>query len=199
MALPPEGYVCAKRALAHNTVGAWQSYAGVISEARFVRNLDTFVDKQIGNFLDDGRVNALRVIPNRVRVYGARTASPDEENWRFLNGQEMLNYVVVEAQRVLEDIVFSPIDGRGTIFSAIKSRLVSLMEPLRIAGGLYEAFDEFGERIDYGYTVVCDESINPVEQLAEGLVRAKIGLRVSSVGDKIFVEVTKSTLTASVT
>lgn len=198
VALPPEGYVAAKRSLAFNTVGAWQTYAGLISEAKFVNGTNVVINKALGDELDEARVNALRIINGRVRVYGARTVSLDEDNFRFINSQEMLNYVVVQAQEVLEDLVFSPIDGRQAIFSRVRSRLVGLLEPIRVAGGFYEAFDEFGERVDFGYTVRVDSSINPVSQLADGLIRAKIGMRVSSVGDKIEVEVTKSNLTASV-
>jgi hypothetical protein len=73
-----------------------------------------------------------------------------------------------------------------------------LLYPIRTAGGLYEAFDTLGNRIDYGYTVVVNEAINPVSQLAGGLIKAKVGVRVSSIGDQIQVEVTKSNLTASV-
>jgi hypothetical protein len=196
--IPPDGYVAGKRALAHNTVGAWQTYAGLISEGSFVRGISTAISKSVGDTLDQGRVNAIRLINNRVRIYGARSASSDEDNFRFLNSQEMLNYVVVEAQRVLEDLVFSTIDGRQALFSRVKARLVGVLEPIRVAGGFFEAFNEFGERIDYGYTVTVDESINPVSQLAGGLVRAKIGMRVSSVADQIEVEVVKSNLTASV-
>jgi len=110
----------------------------------------------------------------------------------------MLNYVVVQAEAELEDLVFSPIDGRNALFTQVKGRLIGLLEPIRIAGGLYEAFDATGTRVDYGYSVVVNDTINPVSQLAGGLVKAKVGIRVSSVGDQIQVDVTKSNLTASV-
>jgi hypothetical protein len=73
-----------------------------------------------------------------------------------------------------------------------------MLEPIRIAGGFFEAFDTTGKRIDYGYSVQVNESINPLTQLAGGLVKAKVGIRVSSVGDQIQVDVVKSNLTASV-
>jgi len=198
MYISPEGYVAAKRAAAQNTVGPWQPYAGLRSEASFVIGPKTAISKAVGDDLDEGRVNALRVINGRVRIYGARSASNDEVNFRYITAQEMLNYVVVEAQAQLEDLVFSTIDGRQTLFSNVKSRLTNLLDPIRVAGGLYEAFDNTGRRIDYGYSVVVNEAINPVSQLAGGLIRAKIGIRVSSVGDQIEVAVTKSNLTASV-
>jgi hypothetical protein len=196
--ISPEGYVAAKRALAQNSDGPWRPYAGLMSEASYVLGLKTGISKATSDDLDEGRVNGLRVINGRVRIYGARTASNDEINFRYITAQEMLNYVVVQAQAQLEDLVFSTIDGRQTLFANVKSRLINLLDPIRVNGGLYEAFDTTGRRIDYGYSVVVNEAINPVSQLAGGLIRAKVGIRVSSVGDQIEIAVTKSNLTASV-
>lgn len=196
--ISPEGYVAAKRAFAQNSDGPWRPYAGLMSEASFVLGLKSTISKAQSDDLDEGRVNGLRVINGRVRIYGARSASNDEVNFRYITAQEMLNYVVVQAQAQLEDLVFSTIDGRQTLFANVKSRLINLLDPIRVAGGLYEAFDNTGRRIDYGYSVVVNEAINPVSQLAGGLIRAKVGIRVSSVGDQIEIAVTKSNLTASV-
>lgn len=196
--ISPEGYVAAKRAVAQNSDGPWRPYAGLMSEASFVLGLKSEISKAQSDTLDEGRVNGLRVINGRVRIYGARSASNDEVNFRYITAQEMLNYVVVQAQSQLEDLVFSTIDGRQTLFANVKSRLINLLDPIRVAGGLYEAFDNTGRRIDYGYSVVVNEAINPVSQLAGGLIRAKVGIRVSSVGDQIEIAVTKSNLTASV-
>ena len=59
------------------------------------------------------------------------------------------------------------------------------------------AFDAFGKQIDPGYTVQVNDSNNPLDQLASGKIKAKVGARVSSIGDKIEVEITKSNLTAT--
>lgn len=198
MTLSPEGFVAAKRAYTHNTIGPWAAYAGFLSESRFITGLTAAVSDTTGDTLDENRVNALRVINGRVRVYGARSLSSDEDNFRFITSREMLNYVTHEAKRVLEDLVFSPIDGRSSLFSNVGSRLINMLEPIRIAGGLFEAFDAAGARIDYGYSVQVDETINPVTQLANGLVKARVGIRVSSTSDQVQVDVTKSNLTASV-
>ena len=196
--MSPEGYVAAKRAQAHNTIGSWAAYAGSVSESKFITGLYTPINSETGDDLDDNKINALRVINGRVRVYGARTLSSDEDNFRFTTSREMLNYVVDRAKTVLEDLIFSPIDGRSSLFSKVEARLVNMLEPIRIAGGLYEAFDATGRRIDYGYSVQVNDAINPLTQLAGGLVKAKVGIRVSSTSDQIQVDVTKSNLTASV-
>ena len=196
--ISPEGFVAAKRSIAHNRTGSWAAYAGVVTESRWLTGLNDTVTKTVSNTLDESRVNTLRIINGRVRVYGARSLSSDEDNYRFLNAREMLNFVVAKCETVLEDLVFSPIDGRSALFTRVKGRLISMLEPIRIAGGLYEAFDGTGRRIDYGYTVIVNDAINPLSQLAGGLVKAKVGVRISSIGDQIQVDVTKSNLTASV-
>lgn len=198
LTISPEGFVAAKRSIAHNSVGPWQAGAGVLSAAKFVTGLSTAVDKATGDLLDDNNVNALRIIQGGVRVYGARSASADETNFRYITARDTLNYIVVEAERRLEDLVFSTIDGRRTVFGRVEGRLIGLLEPLRNAGGLYEAFDADGNQVDPGYSVEVTDALNPVTQLANGTVRAKVGVRVSSVADRIEVEVVKSNLTSSV-
>jgi len=196
--IPPVGYVAAKRATAHNQTGSHVPAAGLLSASRFVAGVKTDIDKANGDTLDDAGVNAIRIIQNSVRIYGARSLSADDENFRYITAQDTVNHVVIEAGRSLEDLVFSTIDGRNTIFSAIESRLIAILSPLRDIGALFEAYDANGRKIDSGFTVRCDAKLNPVSQLAGGTVKAKVGLRVSSVGDKIEVDIIKSNLTASV-
>jgi len=197
-AIPPVGYAAAKRAVAHAQVGAHKPGAGLISIAQFVNGVTVDVDKATGDALDEAYVNAIRVINNTIRIYGARSASSDAVNFRYITAQDVVNQVVVEANRSLEDLLFSVIDGRNTVFAAVEAKLFAILEPLRSNGALFEAFDSNGKRIDFGYTVKCDSSLNPTNQLADGLIKARVGLRVSSVGDKIEVEIIKSNLTKSV-
>ena len=198
LTISPEAYVAAKRSLALNQIGPWQAGAGVISKADFVTGVASSVDKTTSDALDEGRVNAIRMIQGSVRVYGARSASSDEVNWRWIMYRDFMNHIVVEAERVLEDLVFSTIDGRNTVFGRTEARLVGLLDPFSTAGGLYAAFDADGNQIDPGYSVEVSEALNPVSSLATGVIKAKVGVRPSSVGDKIYVEVVKSNLTSSV-
>ncbi len=196
--IPPDGYVAAKRAQAHNQTGAQVPAAGLISSSNFVAGTALDINKVSGDALDNENVNAIRIIQNSVRIYGARSLSTDTDNFRYITTQEIINHIVVEAQKSLEDLVFGVIDGRDTIFSAITSRLIAILAPLREEGALFQAFDANGKKIDNGYTVRCDAALNPVSQLAGGTVKAKVGVRTSGVGDKIEVDIIKSNLTASV-
>ena len=196
--IPPDGYVAAVRARAHNATGSHQPAAGLVSVSRWVSSLETEADAATGALLDGDNVNALRVIEGGVRVYGARSMSADTTNFRYITAQDTINGIVYDANKTLEDLVFSVIDGRGNIFAAVAARLVAVLEPRRISGALYEAFDIVGRRIDMGYTVKCNAKLNPASQMADGLVKAKVGVRISSVGDKIEVDIVKSNLTTSV-
>ena len=196
--IPPDGYVAAKRAVAHNQSGSHVPAAGLLSASRFVLGVAEDINKASGDLLDAGSVNAIRIIQNSVRIYGARSLSSDIENFRYITSQDTVNHIVVEAGRTLEDLVFSSIDGRNTIFSSIESRLIAILAPLRDVGALYESFDANGRKIDPGYAVRCDAGLNPTSQLADGLIKAKVGVRTSTVGDKIEIDIVKSNLTASV-
>jgi hypothetical protein len=196
--IPPDGYVAAKRAVAHNQTGPHLPAAGLISTAKFVTGAAVDIDKTTGDDLDENYVNAIRVIQNTVRIYGARSLSVDTENFRYITQQDVVNTIVTECYRSLEDLVFSTIDGRNTIFANIEARLVVILAGMRDLGALYPAFDANGKQLDNGYTVKCDAGINPAAQLQTGLVKARVGVRVSSVGDKIEIDIVKSNLTSTV-
>lgn len=196
--IPPVGYVAGKRAVAHNQTGPHLPAAGLISVAAFVIGVKTDINKVVGDELDEANVNPIRVIQNTIRIYGARSLSSDTENFRYITQQDVVNTIVTECYRSIEDVVFSTIDGRNTIFANIESRLISILSVMRSLGALYPAFDANGRQLDNGYIVKCDSSLNPTSQLADGLVRAKIGVRVSSVGDRIEIDIVKSNLTSTV-
>lgn len=197
--IPPDGYVAGKRALAHNSTGPHQPAAGLLSASRFVSGVAADLNRTDGDSLDEGNVNAIRVIANSVRVYGARSLSTDTENFRFTTAQDVINSIVYEANSSMEDLVFSVVDARGGLFASIEGRLKGICDRMRNLGALYEGFDASGRQVDPGYTVKCDESLNTKAQLAEGTVKAQMGVRVSSIGDKIEVTIVKSNLTSTVT
>ena len=66
------------------------------------------------------------------------------------------------------------------------------------SGGLYAAHDAAGALVDNGYKVTVADSNNPAANLATGQVTADVAVRVSAVGDKITVNITKSNLTAGI-
>lgn len=194
----PEGYVAGVRARVHSGTGQWQPYAGALSAGQFVNGVVTALGRSQNNDLDDGRVNAIRVVNGTVRIYGARSLSTDTDNFKYASIQETVNRIVIESQNVLEDLVFSPIDGRRSIYGRVKAALIGVMEPLRAADALFASTDATGLPVDSGYSIIVDDTINPLTQLATGVVKARIAFRMAGVSDTIQLEIVKSNLTTPI-
>lgn len=194
----PEGYVAGVRARVHVEAGQWQPYAGAASSGVFVNGVVTSLGRTQNNTLDAARVNAIRVINGTVRAYGARSLSTDVDNFKYASIQETLNRIVIESQNVLEELVFSPIDGRRAIYGRIKAALTGVMEPLRTADALFASTDSSGQPTDSGYAIIVDDSINPLTQLATGVIKARIAFRMAGVTDTIQLEIVKSNLTTPI-
>ncbi len=197
--ISPEAYAAAARARAVQAAGGpWRAGAGLISAASTITALAQDVTPTTGDALDAARVNALRKVGNSIRVYGARSASNDEANWRYITQQDTLNYIIDGVETRMERFVFSTIDGRGGLFGRIRGSIKGFLDPIRVAGGLFEAYDDDGVMIDPGYNVVVNSNINPATQLATGVVKAQVGVRVSGVADLIDIVITKSNLSAPI-
>ena len=195
----PEAFAAAARAKAIRSNGPWRAGAGNISTARYIAGLAETVTRTTGDTLDAGRINALRVVNGAVQVYGARSVSADETNWRFITYRDTINYIIGLAENALEPLVFRPIDGRGNLFGEVEAILTAVVDPIRAVGGLYEGFDSAtGQPVDPGYSVQASSVNNPTVSLANGVVTADIGVRVSPISDQINVTITKSSLTATV-
>lgn len=194
----PEGFVAAKRALAHANVGPWQPAAGERSVSRFVLDVETPIVRAVGDDLDDNAVNAIRLIAGTVRLYGWRSLSTDRDNYSLLIGRDVLNTLAYIAEDRLEQYVYRPIDGKGQLFASVAAELVGVVEPYRDAGGLYPLFDSQGRQLDPGYSVDVGPTVNTIAVLNQNKVAAVLAVRVSPVGSLIDLTIVKAGLTATV-
>ncbi len=197
ISISPEAYVAAARSKTVTATGTWEAYAGEITIPRFVNGVTTVIGRTAGDALDAAYVNAIRIINGDVRVYGARSHSTNVAQFRFITNRDTINYIVDRCELQLESLIFSSINGRKTLYGNIESAIQGVLEPIRLSGGFYEGFDARGRRTDYGYTIAVNDALNPVSQLQTGLIKAQVGVRISSVGDKITVNIIKSNLTTN--
>jgi phage tail sheath protein FI len=190
----PEGFVAAKRAQAHATVGAWRAPAGSIGKSNYVLSVQdgfAYTADEI-NTLADSKVNVIRANTSGVRLYGWKSTTEDIENWEYLNNRDLVNYFVDEGTKRLEEYVFSPIDAKGHTLSQVKASLIGLADPIRLGGGLFERIDAAtGEQIDPGYRVTCDQTNNSASSLAQNEINAELAVRISPVGGLIRLKITK--------
>lgn len=194
-AITPDGFVAAKRSLAHAT-GPWVAPAGEAGRARYIIGVDQVFDSVTGDALYAGRVNAIRTIAGSARLYGWRSTSKDETNFGSLTSQDMINRVVTEGEARLEPFVFQVIDGRGQLLSRINGEMVGMLEPMRAEGGLYPFVDANGDEVDPGYRVSTGPEVNTPQSLARNELRVDIGIRPSPTADTINFSIVKVGLTA---
>lgn len=197
--ISPEGAVAGLRARAHIAEGPYQAPGGQANgQARYVIGLERELTRAEGDELDEARVSAFRTITGRPTLYGWRSLSTDEDNYGVLTGIDTVNYLVAQADLSLEAFVFRTIDGRGHLFGEVEAVLVGLAEPMRARGGLFERIDpDTGETLDKGYRVDVGPSVNTVDSIAQGIIRAVLAVRVSPTGTLVEVTIAKVAVTAA--
>lgn len=194
--ISPEGYVAACRAKAVDQVGPWRIPAGQIAIASTVLDVQTRFSETDSNDLDAGRINVIRYIAGSPRLYGWRSLSSDELNYWFLKDRDLLNYLVTESAKRLEEFVFQPIDRKGHLLSSVNSAIVGLVDPISRAGGLYSLENADGQQIDPGYKVDTGSSVNTDTTLANNEVRALLSVRISPAGGLISLTIVKAGTTS---
>lgn len=192
----PEGYVAACRARAHREVGPERAPAGKPAIARSIVSLVQNYTSDEGNALDARKVSVIRSINNTNRLYGWRSLSNDVVNWQFLNGADLMNYLVVLCEQELEQYVFATVDSKGQMLAAMHGTLVGTIEPVANRGGLYPLYDDAGEEIDPGFVVNTGSEVNSIANLKNNEVRARLGFRLAPVGTIISLTIVKASLTA---
>lgn len=196
--ISPESYVAAVRSKAIEQTGPWRAAAGEVAKARWVLAPDQAFSTTQANELDAGKVNAILTIASAVRNYGWRSLSNDALNWRFLSSADVMNDVVWQAKALLEPYVFSAIDDKGHLLSAIAATLEGLVRPIADRGGLFAWIDEqTGEEIDPGYKITVDSTLNTRATLAENEVYAQLGIRPAPTAALVYLTVTKASVTAA--
>jgi hypothetical protein len=197
-AIPPDGYVAAKRAKAHEATGPWQAWAGQISIPSYVAGPDQVFSPQDVEDLNDTTVNPIATLQGKMRIYGARSVSADRDNWLLLTGANTMNRIITQAESTLEDYVFGVIDGKGVLLKAIEGALEGIVKPIADVGGLFPAFDpaDLTTITDNGYKIDTTQINEPLE-LATNTVYAVLSVRVAPTAELIRLNVTKASVTAA--
>jgi phage tail sheath protein FI len=191
-AIPPDGYIAGARARAHERTGPWRAAAGDVSRSTYIVEPDQTFERVDSDELNDGKVNIIIGMSGGVKNYGYRSLSNDTANFGFLTGSDVLNRVVTEAELQLEGFVFGVIDAKGHLLASIEGVLEGIVKPMADLNGLYPWIDEeSGEQLDPGYKIDT-QTVNTRLTAAANQVFASLSIRVSPVGEMVFLTVTKA-------
>jgi hypothetical protein len=197
LTVPPTGYVAAKRAVAHRTVGAWRVPAGQIATADYLVGVDQQYSTADANTLDEANISVIRSFAGVIELYGYRSLSTDEATYPLLNKQDATNVVAQDMEALLQPRVFGSVDADGIFFETIKGDAIGYLDPIRQLGGLYALKNTQGDELDPGYQVVVDATLNTAASLARNEVYVKVGLRWSPVAELIYLTITSVPLTTA--
>lgn len=194
--IPPAGFVAAARAKAHDQFGAWAVGAGEGSVSPYILGVESEWGRTEAEQLSAARVNPIRVVQNKIRLYDWRSLSANEQDYASLAVADLLDRLVTECEARLETFVFRTIDGRGQLFAEVKGVLIGILEPVRAAGGIFERTVN-GEVLDSGYSVNVSQSLNTEASLARNEINAQVAVRPSPNASLINLTIVKVGLAAA--
>lgn len=117
-------------------------------------------------------INIVRSFPGYgVQVWGARTLSSDV--WlRYVAVRRGLSAIERRALDALQPLVFEP--HNSTLWLQITQMVLSILLPIYESGALR------GERPDQAFYIRCDSSVNPPEQMENGLLVCEVGVAIAA-------------------
>lgn len=137
--------------------------------------------------LNEGGVNVAIYRDGAVRTYGYRTLVNQllESEWGMVSNVRLGMAIAALADDIAERYMFAQLDGRGRKVAEFGGDLTGMLLPFYNAGSLY------GETFQDAAKVDVSEQVNPPEDLAQGILRAVIAVRMSPFAERVIIEITK--------
>ena len=142
--------------------------------------------------LNDAGVNIARIMFDGIRTYGYRSlADPvSYSQWVQLSAVRLFMEIKAKCSEVLERHVFAQMDGQGSEFSALNGDLKGAIAPYwQPMGALYGEVSEQAFRVDTG------SAVNPPADVALGILRARVSLRVSPFAEVVILDLVNHRIT----
>lgn len=150
--------------------------------------------------LNTGQVNTAKDVFGSLRNYGFRTLADLDTlpHWWDLSGSRTVMAFRARAAAIDEDFVFDQVDGGGGMIGRYESRLRDALKDLYDIGALYGKTPDDAYRVDTGDLSDPNDPINPLENLAQGEVAAKVYLRTSPYAEHVTTTIVRRAITAAV-
>jgi len=181
--VPPVGHVMGVYARIERTRGIWKAPAG--DEARLRNVLDVpyrMTDAEHSSLVRDGAINGIRALPRAgVVVDASRTLSTDTR-WTYVNTRLLFNFVKSSLRQGLRWVRQEP--NRDQLWSLVSYGSV---RPFLMRLWRQGAFGT-GTPSEV-FTVICDASNNPPDQVQLGFLNVEIYFYPSVPAETIVVKV----------
>lgn len=165
--------------------------AGQVDYALGIKAERSATDQQT---LATAQVNCFRTVNGNVRAYGDFTLAnltllPD---WWNVSGSRTMMAIRAREAAVAEELMFGQVAADGLFLDRYDGALSGVLAELQRIGAIY------GSDQKPGYSVSVSAAVNPIEQIAQGIVTASILVKTSPSAGDLKVTITRRGLTQEV-
>lgn len=142
--------------------------------------------------LATAQVNVFRTVNGRVRAYGFWTLADLDvlPQWWDFSGSRTVMAVRSQENTVAEELMFGQVDATGHFLDRYQGALAGVLAEFQRKGAIY------GTRQKPGYTVNVSAVVNPIAQVAQGLVTAELSLKTSPFAAALKITLTRQAISA---
>ncbi|UOQ64827.1 phage tail sheath family protein [Hymenobacter volaticus] len=168
----PSGALAGLFARIDSTRGVWKAPAGTEADLRGITGLrQPFTDAENG-ILNPRAINTIRVFPNGIVNWGARTNQGDDDtphDYKYIPVRRTALFIEESLYRGLKWVVFEPNDE--PLWAQIRLAVGAFMHNLFRQGAFW------GVRKNDAYYVKCDSETTTPDDINLGVVNIQIGFR----------------------
>lgn len=166
----PSGAVAGVYVRTDSNRGVWKSPAGAEASLNGLRGLATAIGDAESDLLNPRRVNALRRMPNRFVVWGARTlagADTMADDYKYIPVRRLGLYIEQSLARATQWAVFEPNDE--PLWARLRLQVGEFMQ------GLFRSGAFQGRMPKEAWFVECDASTTTMADINAGVVNIVVG------------------------
>jgi phage tail sheath protein FI len=164
--VPPCGHIAGLYAKTDTERGVWKAPANEVLVG--VTGLSQELNEADSETLNASGIDVIRRFAGHgIRVWGARTTSPNSE-WKYVNVRRLLIYVEQSIERGLQWVVFEPNDA--ALWMAVRTSIENFLVGFWRAGGLQ------GAKPEEAFFVKCDRDTMTQDDLDNGRLICVIGV-----------------------
>lgn len=147
--------------------GPFKAPAGVNTRIVGAASLETEITATEYGELNNAHVNALKPTVDGVAVMGARTLKKNQAD-RYVPVRRTLNHLKYQLKELTQFAIFEPNDAN--LWATISAHLERYLKQFWQSGGLR------GESASEAFFIKCDEEINQLSDIENGIVNIEIGV-----------------------
>lgn len=180
-------YVCVQAGMMARQLNPDVPAAGVNGIANYATSVKRDFTDSDRDTLNSAGTNVARNMFGGVRTYGFRTAADSAtlSNWISLSGSRTIMAIKAQANGIAENHVFASIDGKGVELSKFNGDLRGMLLQFYKMGALY------GETPQEAFFVDTGAQVNTPNTIANGELKATIGVRVSPFAELVEIDIIK--------